>query len=86
MLVLPVSSLPVALVSLVLSLASSPLADARALPSPALGLSIPMTRRANARRFQTLDEFAAWAESNRLRTEAKYGMGQHAKRASGLNL
>ena len=86
MLVCPASPLPAALVSLVLLLVSFPLANARATPSPALGLSIPMTRRANARRFQTLDEFAAWAESNRLRTEAKYGMGQHAKRASGLNL
>ena len=45
-----------------------------------------MTRRNNLRRIQSLDEFSAWAEANRLRTEAKYGMGQNVKRDSGLNL
>ncbi|KAJ3558981.1 hypothetical protein NM688_g613 [Phlebia brevispora] len=46
-----------------------------------------MLRRTNAPRFNTLEELGSWAESNKLRTEQKYGMkSQNAKRASGLNL
>ncbi|KAF7798531.1 hypothetical protein EIP86_009752 [Pleurotus ostreatoroseus] len=68
------SSLPVTLLSLVVSLASCPLIDARAAPSPAaLGQSVPMLRR-STQRFSSLEELGSWAENNKLRTEAKYGM------------
>ena len=81
--------LPLALLSLVLSLAAPPLADARATPKRSLdgGLSVPMTRRPHPLRSGTLEERAAWAQRNRLRTEVKYGKkGSLEKRSSGLNL
>lgn len=88
MLVLAVP-LPFALLSLLVHLASQPLADARATPksSPEQGASIPMVRRTDPRRFGTLEERGAWARRNRLRTEAKYSKrGQLESRGSGMNL
>ena len=81
--------LPLTLLSLLVSLASPALTDARATPraSPNQGVSISMLRRADPNRFGTPEERGAWARNNRLRTEVKYGKkGQLGRRASGMNL
>ncbi|KAI0782346.1 aspartic peptidase domain-containing protein [Irpex lacteus] len=78
--------LPLALLSLVLSLA---LPDAQAAatprrPQPGAGRSIAMSRRNFMKRADIdLDQ---WLKTNKLATEAKYGMGGSAsKRAVGFN-
>ena len=83
--VAPLQPLPLALLSLVLSLAL-PDAHAAATPrrQPSVGRSIQMSRRNALGDGVDLDQ---WLKNNKLATERKYGMngGSVEKRGSGFN-